>query len=270
MPESPIPLPPAVSEGAEDEGPRIPKGLRHYRPGFRNRILTGLIFIVPLLITGMFARWLYIKCITLSQPWLQHILRQPQLPGWTVPFIQFAGVIVTLAAIVIILWLVGTLSSNFLTRRLLHHFERLVLGLPMVRWVYSFTKQVMELLGQDRSASFKRVVIVEFPHEGFYVFAFAAGETRFPHSDELYVSVFLPTTPNPTSGYMLLYPQSRVLQTDLSFEQAVRTIMSGGIIIPEQIGAVPYTPIAASAQRPPAKGAKPAAAEGGSPGLRHG
>ncbi len=236
MPDTAIPPP----ESPPDDEPRLPGHWGRLRPRFKNRILTGLIFIVPLGITAGVAWWIYTKCLQLSHLWVAPLIKSEELPSWINPAINFAGVVVTLSAIVALLWVIGSLSSSFLLRRLVRLMESVLLGLPGVRWVYAFTKQVMQLIAQNRSRSFQRVVIIEYPKERSHVLAFATGETRLSDSDELHVTLFVPTTPNPTSGFMLALPQSEVREARLTVEEAVRIIMSGGIIVPETIETSPY------------------------------
>jgi uncharacterized membrane protein len=225
--------------GAE-EAPHLPAHWSQLRLRFKNRILTGLIFIVPLLATLAVAWWLYQQCVALTNLWITGILENEALPRWTQPAVQFAGVIVTLFAIGLILWVIGTLSSSFLMRQLVKLVERIVLGVPVVRQVYTFSKQVVALIVKKQSSKLQRVVIIEYPKEGSYALAFATGETRMSGSEEVHVTLFVPTTPNPTSGFMLVIPQSQVREIQLPVEEAVRLIMSGGIIVPDEIALSPY------------------------------
>lgn len=236
-PGSPPPPPPPA-----EEVPRLPRSWGRYRPNFRNRIFAGLIFIVPLTMTFIVGRWLYLTIYGYSPKWLQQLSQGQGLPSWSRPLIDFSEFVVMLLIIGLLLWIIGSLSSTYLTGLILRTIEKIVFSIPFVRSVYTFSKQVMDLIARNREEGTpKRVVLVEFPHEGFYAIAFASGATKIGPGGQRYVSVFLPTTPNPTSGYMLLYPEHRVLATELNFEEGIRAIISGGIVIPSEIGARPIS-----------------------------
>jgi uncharacterized membrane protein len=222
--------------------PALPPGLVSLRPGFKNRIFTGLIFIVPLAVTVVVALWLYRWCVRVTDLWTRQVLDKELIPDWINPAIQFAAVIVTVSAILVALWVIGSLSTSFLMRRLVHWTERVVLGLPIVRTVYAFSKQIVALVAKNQERNLQRAVIIEYPKANCYALGFATGETRLSDSDELHVTLFVPTTPNPTSGFMLVLPKSQVRDLDLPVEEAVRMIMSGGLLVPENIGVSPYRP----------------------------
>jgi uncharacterized membrane protein len=239
-------VPPPEEQGQADDI-ALPPHWGQMRPRFRNRVLAGLIFIVPLGVTAFAAIWIYTKIAALSGVWLDELIDRkelevqfPQMGRWLTPAINISAVVVTVFAIIVLLWIIGSFSSSFIMRRVMRLFERFVEGLPVVRPIYSFSKQVAELVSRRQSSRGQRVVLIEYPKARSYVLAFATGETRFTDSDELHVSLFVPTTPNPTSGFMLILPAGEVRETNLSVEQAARVIMSGGIIVPERIGAVPY------------------------------
>lgn len=250
---------------------RLPSHWARVRPGFRNRILAGLIFIVPLAMTFLVARWIYIKGLEISPPWLKQIYEryevpaQPPAPGaegqppaivkpqlhrlirWG---LQFSVFVVTLVIIGALLWVIGSLSSNFLMRLMIRSVERVIFGIPLVRSVYIFSKQIMELISENKQGSFQRVVLVEFPKENVYVLGFATGATAVSGHSEPYVTVFVPTTPNPTSGYLALYPLSHVREVKVSTDEAVKIIVSGGIITPATLPVVPYALSPAGARAP--------------------
>jgi len=233
-PPSPEPTPTPVSWG-------------FVRPGFRNRILAGLVVIVPLGVTTVVAVWIYRWIARLSETGVKRFIpldilktRYPSLYPWLNPAIDIAAVVVTILLILGILWLIGSLSSSFLVKRTYALIERGILGLPIVRQVYTFTKQIVAMITRSQRSEGQRVVIIEYPKEGCYVLAFATGETTFTDMEGKFVTLFVPTTPNPTSGFMLVVPANRVRETNLTVEDAARVIISGGIIVPERIGAAPY------------------------------
>lgn len=239
MPERFPPSPSPTASEAE-EPPSLPEPWHQFRLRFKNRILTGLIFIVPLLATLAVAGWLYRQCVRVTNLWIKGIIENEALPDWIDPAVQFCGVIVTLFAIGLILWVIGTLSSSFLMSQVVRLVERILHGLPVIRPVYSFSKQVVGLIVQKQNRKLQRVVLIEYPKADSFALAFATGETRISDSPEIHVTLFVPTTPNPTSGFMLVLPQSQVRELLMPVDEAVRLIMSGGIIAPDEIEVAPY------------------------------
>ncbi|NLN16085.1 MAG: DUF502 domain-containing protein [Firmicutes bacterium] len=132
---------------------------------------------------------------------------------------------------------VGVIGANVLGRRMIEFGESLLLRLPLVRTVYTSIKQLLMGFVLDNKDAFQQVVLVEYPRPGMYSLAFVTRQGapwyQGEGSEELY-SIFIPTTPNPTSGYMLLVPREQVEFVDLSVEDALKMIISGGLISPNK------------------------------------
>jgi uncharacterized membrane protein len=131
-----------------------------------------------------------------------------------------------------VIFLLGLVGTNILGRRILANFESLLLRLPLVRTVYSGAKQVVETF-QGPGRSFQRVVLIEYPRKGVWALGLVATERHdslrlFP--SEIVVTVFIPTTPNPTSGYLVIVSPEDVKEIDFTVEEAFKFIVSGGII----------------------------------------
>lgn len=190
---------------------------------FRNRFVTGLLVAFPLVVTLFFGRFLF----DLIDRWADPISRQlfkRAVPG------------VGAAAFIILVFLLGVLAHNVIGRRVLHWGESLFARIPVLRAVYTGTREVTRAFASDRSRSFRRVVLVPFPTEGVWAVAFVTGEfdERTPEGSRRVVTVFLPTTPNPTTGFFLVYPETSAKTTDLSVEEALRMIISGGLVAATQ------------------------------------
>lgn len=189
--------------------------------------LTGLLALLPITLT--------IAVFTLSfrmiQGWLQP-LKQFEIPILsTIPYSE------VILAIVIIL-IAGTLYNIFIFRPIIHAIEDIFKRLPLVRTVFSGIKKLVEAFSLQDKVSFSKVVTVEFPRTGVYSLGFLAGELSprvSPQKEETYVSVFIPTTPNPTSGFLVLLPENQVTIVNLTRQEAMAMIISGGIIQPENI-----------------------------------
>lgn len=146
---------------------------------------------------------------------------------------------------------IGWLSTFILIRKFISIGESIVNRLPLVKFFYNTPKEVINTLTMPRKGAAKRVVMIEYPRRGMWCLAFATGEvTRKPDGTHL-VAVFLPTTPNPTSGFLLYIPASDVLDTNIPVEQGARMIISGGILSPEYLYTQKFSGLEAAPKLPP-------------------
>jgi uncharacterized membrane protein len=145
------------------------------------------------------------------------------------------GLLMTL----LLIFLVGLLAANILGKKLVGFGEALVEKIPIVRSIYNGTKQVVLSIAQTDSNAFRSCVLVEFPRKGVYVIGFATGETLGEVREKTkvrMVNVFIPTTPNPTSGFLIFVPKEEVIELEMPIEDGVKMIISGGIVTPEYRG----------------------------------
>jgi uncharacterized membrane protein len=166
---------------------------------------TGLIVVLPLLVTWWLLRFLFQAVDGLVSPWNE------KLPG--------IGILVTLLAI----FLVGLLANNIVGARLLRGFEALLLKLPFVRSIFGPAKQLFMAMGKEDNSA-QEIVAVQFPRPGLYMVGFV---TR---RDQHGVTIFLPTTPNPTSGFLILCAAGEVTPLAMTFDEAMSMIVSGGFV----------------------------------------
>jgi uncharacterized membrane protein len=162
--------------------------------------------------------------------------RPEELLGFRIP-----GLGVILAAVVLLA--TGLLAANLLGRRLVKIYESLLGRIPLVRSVYSGAKHFAEVVLSDSNASFKKVLLIEYPSRGLYSIAFQtsenAAEVQARTGDEI-VTVFLPTTPNPTSGFILFVPRRAVVELEMPVEDALKMIISLGVVVPRWHPAHPH------------------------------
>lgn len=188
--------------------------------------ISGLLTILPLTLTIA----LFNVSFKLLKGWLEPVARlKPHFLDW----IPHAEILIVLAFVL----LIGTLLNLFLARSILHAFEELVARTPLVRPLYSGIKQLINAFSMQDKDSFKSVVIVEYPRKGIYSIGFLTGELPQPLQPKqgaIYVSVFVPTTPNPTSGFLIMVPHDEIQQIDLTRQEAMALIISGGIIMPDK------------------------------------
>lgn len=136
----------------------------------------------------------------------------------------------------VVVMLLGWLSTNVMGRRVIGGFERLIQRVPVGRTIYASAKGVMEALSKDQGETFTRVVLIEYPKNDIFVLGFVTRGARWgavdPRTRDLLL-VFVPTTPNPTSGFLLLVPRTEAVAVPISVEEGIRMVISGGILLPE-------------------------------------
>jgi len=144
-----------------------------------------------------------------------------------------------LVVLVLLILIVGAIASNFIGRRLVGLWDGLFNRIPIVRWVYRTTKQMFSTILQERSTSFRRVVLVEYPHKGTWSMAFVTSESGGRLAEDLgrnVVTVFLPTTPNPTSGFFLIVPEEDVVPLDMPVHEGLELVVSAGVLARDNSG----------------------------------
>ena len=143
------------------------------------------------------------------------------------------GTIVT----VILIFICGLITASYVGNRIVQSGEDLLYRIPFVRNIYQAIKRFSDTMVMDRRSSFKRVVLVEFPRKGLYTIGFVTGKPDLEFKKEPgdnYTSVFLPTTPNPTSGYLIIVPEDELVEVHMSVEEALTYIISVGIVTPSE------------------------------------
>jgi uncharacterized membrane protein len=200
---------------------RFPEpGKRHGFLGFlRSRLVTGLLVAFPLVVTIFFGRFLFGLVDRWTDP-ISLYLFQRRIPG------------VGSALFVLLIFVLGVLGHNVLGRRILRIGDRIFARIPILRSIYLGTREVTRAFAGDRAKSFRRVVLIPFPNEGVWAIAFVTGEfdETTPEGPRHLISVFMPTTPNPTTGFFLVYPEDSTRPTALSVEEALRLVISGGLV----------------------------------------
>ena len=195
---------------------------------FKKNIFTGLIVLIPLVLT----LWvIYSLAHFLDQVvlFLPYEYQPNQLVGFNIPGV---GVILTIAS----LFLVGLSANNFFGKRFISLYEIILDKLPFVKSIYGGIKQVSDTLFSNNSNAFSKAVLIEFPDAKNYTFAFITGETDERISKILkgkYVNVYVPTTPNPTSGYTLMVQRNKIKEIDVSVDQALKYVISMGVVPPK-------------------------------------
>lgn len=196
----------------------------------RNTMITGFLFLIPLFVTYILIAFLFNLLSNAGAPIINaslSLLNMDRLT-WLSPFVPLINLILSL----ILIFLMGLFGTNIVGRRILAGVNALVMRLPLVRSIYGAVKQMVETFqGPDRS--FQRVVLVEYPRKGLWMMGLVAAEkqdTLELTQSETLLSIFIPTTPNPTSGFLVLTPTTEVVETNYTVEEAFKFIVSSGIV----------------------------------------
>jgi uncharacterized membrane protein len=201
---------------------------------FRNRVVAGLLFLLPITVTAWFVNLFLTKIYKLFEPKLRETLELWQLKTDTTLY-HAVGIVLSVIITLIILYLVGLITARTAVKRLVHMTERVLVRIPFVKFFYKTTKQIVDALSVPTAGGVKKVCVIEFFRTGMKTIAFVTGETRIADAERPYVNLFVPTTPNPTSGYLVVLPPEQVFETDLTLEEAMTFIVSGGILPPDDV-----------------------------------
>jgi len=200
----------------------------------RNYFLTGIIVTAPISLT-IYLTWLFID-------WVDGRVT-PLVPAKYNPesYLPFGLPGLGLVIMVVFLTLIGFIAANLFGRSLIHIGEGLVNRMPVVRTLYNAFKQILETVLKQSSTSFRQVVMVEYPRRGIWAMAFVTADTTGEikrKTDDDMVNLFLPTTPNPTSGFLLMVPRRDLIFLEMSVEEAAKFVISAGVIMPDDPMAV--------------------------------
>ncbi|MFQ5984790.1 MAG: DUF502 domain-containing protein [Alphaproteobacteria bacterium] len=194
----------------------------------RNNLLAGIIVTAPIGLTIYFS-WLFIDFVDSK---ITVLIPATYNPETYLPFgIPGLGVVVVIVA----LTLIGALAAGIVGRTLVQTGEQILARMPVVRTMYTALKQIFETVLARSSKAFREVVLIEYPRKGIWALGFATGTTKGEVQnvieDEV-VNVFLPTTPNPTSGFLLFLRRKEVVFLDMTVEEGIKMVISGGIVAP--------------------------------------
>ena len=204
-----------------------------FTSNLRNNFLTGLAVIIPVFITT-YLIWSTIGIVD----------------GWVLPLIpekyaidKFIGIDIKGIGVIIFLLFtvfIGSLTKGYFGRTILKSAESLVDRMPVVRSIYNGIKQIAETVFSQSNNSFERACLVEYPRKGIWAVAFVSTKTKGEVSEKIgknkeLFSIFLPTTPNPTSGFLLFLPEKDIIFLDMTVEDAAKLVISAGLVTPKNI-----------------------------------
>tara|TARA_B100001741_G_C16355181_1_gene505983 strand:- start:32 stop:643 length:612 start_codon:yes stop_codon:yes gene_type:complete len=199
------------------------KGKRSFFTSLRNNFIAGVVVLIPIGIT------LYLTLFIIKVS--SGLIPKEINPNHYLPY-NIPGLEILIA--VLLITIIGWISLSFIGKRLFNLFESILNKIPIIRTIYSAVEQLIETFTKSKSDK-KTVVLIEYPRKGVYAVGFATkentGEIKKKAGKEL-INVFVPTTPNPTSGFLLMFPKDEVIYLDLSFEEASKFIVSAGSFNP--------------------------------------
>ncbi|MFQ5424302.1 MAG: DUF502 domain-containing protein [Phycisphaerae bacterium] len=221
---------------------------------FRGRLIAGVLLIIPLAVTGILMRYVYGAALSVGASvvnwiywgalWTQgerpgqesgvgvrpEVLINPADPDWM-------DIMMAIGLTIVILYFLGWLGTNVVGRRFIEVLESLVEKIPFVDTIYGSIKRMVQALSgvRDPEEGEKRVVLIGFPDAHLWAIGFMTNQIVDRNSGRQYATVYVPTTPNPTSGYMEIVPIERITETDLTMEQALSMILSGGATAPSEM-----------------------------------
>lgn len=199
------------------------------RKALKKRLVAGILIILPIYITYFVVKTLFSFVGSYFSPIVKRVIESS---GYKLP--DFAVTLISLISTFVFLYFIGLFATNVVGRRTIHYFEMLVNKMPLIKTVYGSTKQVIQTAAFPGSSAFKRVVLVEFPREGVKAIGFLTGYTKIG-GDKKFYSIFIPTVPNPTTGYQFFFAEKDIIDTTLSIEDGIKMLLSGGILTPPKL-----------------------------------
>ena len=197
----------------------------------RTVFLAGTLTLIPVAVTFLLLNFVFTKVDPIFQPLIIKIIDLIPFLGGRITYIPGLGILMTL----LFIFLVGVFVTNILGQKLVMLGEKILEKIPLVRSIYNSSKQFMQAISLSGSDGFKKVILVEYPRKGLWVIGFVTcentGETQLLTNADV-LNVFIPTTPNPTSGFLLLVPKKEAIPLSMTVEEGLKLVISGGIITP--------------------------------------
>jgi uncharacterized membrane protein len=181
----------------------------------------GILVVVPIIIAILILVWLFNYIDNIAQPVAESLL------GRTIPGLGFG-------ILVLLIYLTGVVATSLIGNRLIRYGESLLARVPLFRYLYTGIRQILQSFTSPREGGFLQVVLVEFPKKGMRAIGFVTSESRVESGEKLF-SVFIPTSPNPTSGYLEIVRESDIIKTDISVDDALKMVLSAGKVSLQEV-----------------------------------
>ena len=204
----------------------------------QNTILAGILVAIPLVVTWFVLQFLFNMAAAIGRPWVEFITETfivPERPGvGTLLLRDNVSNIVAVLSVILFLFILGLFTRQVIGRRLVHVFNNLVESIPFANKVYGATRQLVDAL-QTQPDGVQRVVLIDFPSPEMKAVGLVTRTMYDPDTGEELAAVFVPTTPNPTNGYLEVVPVSKLVNTSMSLDEAMSFVISGGAVGPSEL-----------------------------------
>jgi uncharacterized membrane protein len=204
--------------------------LAKIRMFFQRALIAGVLATLPLAVTYWFITFVFKKFSGFVLPYLEMAMVRFDI---VIPL--YVQKIISFSIIIIVLIMIGLVAKNFIGRQILALIKSIAENIPIVRIVYSSIQQIVEAFQTTSGSSFKKVIMIEYPRKGLYSMGFItkdSSEFLNEATGEVCVNIFIPTTPNPTSGFILIVPKKDVLDPGIPVDQGIKFIISAGLVEP--------------------------------------
>lgn len=218
----------------------MPADYPTHRASVQKLFITGLLTLLPIWLTWVVIKFVFVLLSDISKPWVEPLSHRiaatfPQSLGW------FSGLwvqnTIAMVATLFVILAVGALTRRVVGQRLLRWFEALIARVPLANVIYTSARKLLDML-ETKPGSTQRVVLIDFPHRDMKSVGLVTRVIREEGSGRELAAVYVPTTPNPTSGYLEIVPVELLTPTDWTVDQAMSFIISGGAVAPD---AMPFT-----------------------------
>ena len=209
--------------------------MEKFLPHMRHRLISGIVVLIPAVISFMVLKLIYNLTVGIVSSAIRPLFetmpgwQEKAMPVWSIP-------VISILVLALFLYILGTLAANMIGRQVILSFERVIARVPLIDSIYSTAKQIVEMFRTQPGVSRRTVVIVPFPHPETRAMGFKTGEVILEDGRRM-ATVFIATTPNPTTGFLQIFPLEDVQELDVSADEAVQFIMSGGILQPPGLAA---------------------------------
>ena len=208
-----------------------------HKPSLQRLFLTGLLTLLPIWLTWIVVKFVFVMLSDTSRPLVQPVLENlaasyPHMLSWLVdPWLQ---TVLGLLATLLVILLSGVMARRVVGQRLLRWFEAMIKRIPFANTIYGSARQLLDIL-QTKPDGVQRVVLIDFPHTEMKSIGFVTRVLKEQGTGRELAAVYVPTTPNPTSGYLEIVPVEKITPTDWTVDQAMSFIISGGAVSPDSI-----------------------------------
>lgn len=203
---------------------------KNTKASVRNIFFAGLLVTLPLAVSIFLFQFFFVRIDAILSPFMTKVLIKAGMPVG--PDFRLPGL--GLAATILIIFFAGLLTRNIVGRKIMEIGEAILVKIPIFKNIYVGAKQVIETFGTS-SKAFSKVVLIEYPRKGIYALAFITSNTKKEINEKIgkeMINIFLPTTPNPTSGFFLLVSKEELIELDMSVEDGIKMLISAGLVSP--------------------------------------